>query len=249
MPRLKHLTPLIGLLCLLGLWAALAHSPLVKPSLVPGPVTTGRALVLVLHDEKALGAVGDTFLRTILAFSLAAIIGVSGGLLLGVIPALRSALAFPVHFLRSIPATALIPLFIVLVGASARGALALAASGSVLIVLAYTVLGVANVSPSRIAYARTVGASQLQMLRTVMFYEALPSIVTGLRVSISLSLILTIVAEMVMGGDGLGNLISEYRLGAEYPSMYAAVTITGILGFALNQFGELVDRSLVHWAG
>lgn len=175
--------------------------------------------------------------------------GVSAGLVIGIVPFLRWSLSLPVHLIRSVPVTALIPLFIVLVGSPRTAGFGLACFGTVFVVLAYTLIGLANVSQARLLYARTAGARKGALLTKVILYEALPSIATGLRVSVSLALVLVVVAEIVMGGAGLGKAIHDFRYQANYAEMYATIALTGALGYVLNAIAEVADRTVVHWRG
>ena len=247
--RLKEALPAaVGILVILAAWTAVSLLPGRLAFFVPGPLAVASALVDEMVSSAALRALGATVARTVVAFSVSAVAGAALGLVIGTFARIRKACWFPLHFIRSVPVTALLPLFIVLSGGGGVGVLALATFGSLLIVVAYTTIGVSGVSQARILYARSAGASRAEVLRRVVFYEALPSVMAGLRVSVSLSLILVIVGELVIGADsGLGRLINDFRYRADYPSMYAAIIITGVLGYLLNELTSLAARRIVHW--
>jgi NitT/TauT family transport system permease protein len=247
--KVKESWPAIaGVLVILAAWTVVSALPYRFSFFVPGPVAVARALVARLGSSAVLRALAATVARTAAAFFVSAVVGAALGLVIGTFARVRKACWFPLHFIRSVPVTAFIPLFIVLSGGGAMGALALATFGSLLIVVAYTAIGVGAVSQTRILYARSAGASRADVLRRVVFYEALPSVMAGLRVSVSLSLILVIVGELVIGAPhGLGRLINDFRYRADYPSMYAAILITGVLGYLLNELTSLAARRIVHW--
>jgi NitT/TauT family transport system permease protein len=89
-----------------------------------------------------------------------------------------------------------------------------------------------------------------ELFRKVIFSEALPQIFSGLRVAISLSLIIVIVTEMFIGTNaGLGKRIIDAQLVYQTASMYAAILMTGLIGFVLNKAMMALENKVVHWKG
>ena len=90
----------------------------------------------------------------------------------------------------------------------------------------------------------------MQVFRKVILPGALPSIATSLRISISLALIVTIVAEMLISeAPGLGRTILDAQQVFRPSLMYAAIVLTGILGYVANKAISLIAGKLIHWEG
>jgi NitT/TauT family transport system permease protein len=155
-----------------------------------------------------------------------------------------------IDFFRSLPATALIPLALVIFSSSetARIFVVLFSCGLVLIINSAD--GVRGVNKTRIEVAEVLEASTLQKFRSVIFREALPEIFTGLRISLSLSLVLVVVSEMFIGTTiGLGKRLQEAQLFNHIAEMYGLVFITGMLGYGMNKGFTLLEQYFIHWRG
>jgi len=110
--------------------------------------------------------------------------------------------------------------------------------------------GVKNCKEARIKVAKVLKANKTAIFTKIIFPESLPHIFVGLRISISIALILVVVAEMFIGTKyGLGRLISDSHLMFRISTMYVAIFTTGILGYVLNKIFLLVETRVFHWAG
>jgi len=88
------------------------------------------------------------------------------------------------------------------------------------------------------------------MLSKVILPESLPNIFSGLRIAVSLALILVAVTEMFMGTKaGLGHVIIESQLVYRIPELYSAIILTGMIGYIINKFVLRAEKRIVHWSG
>ena len=127
------------------------------------------------------------------------------------------------EILRPIPSAAIIPVAILFLGIDERMKIAVVVFGSTLPILLNTIYGVRSVDLLLIDTGRTFNLSRLAFLRKIVIPAALPSIATGLRISLAISLILTITVEMIAGNSGLGFLILDYERSFRYAGVYAGV--------------------------
>jgi NitT/TauT family transport system permease protein len=172
------------------------------------------------------------------------------GLLLGYSKAIYESMEVVVDFFRSIPVFCLFPLFLVFFGIGDTAKICTAAWSSSFIILVNTMYGVRNSTKTRRMVAQTMGATKVQILCEVIVPDALPDIVVGMRNGLSLALIVVVVTEMFMGTRfGLGREIFDASMVYQIPRMYAAILVTGLLGYALNKIFVLIERRVVHWAG
>ena len=103
---------------------------------------------------------------------------------------------------------------------------------------------------ARILAARVMGASKWQVFRTVMFFESLPQTFVGLRMAVSLALVVIIVAEMFIGStNGMGHRIIDAQQVFDLQQMYASILMTGMIGYGFNVLFLTVEKHAVHWAG
>jgi NitT/TauT family transport system permease protein len=242
--------PALGPIVLFVLWDLVVRAGLIKVILLPTPWATLQALFTGLAGGPLLLDFGMTVLRTLEAFTIAAVVGVPLGVLLGSNEKAYRSVEFLIDFFRSTPSSALIPLFLLIFGVSDINKVAIAAFGAWLIVLFNSAYGVINARKQRVMAARVMGASRWQVFKDVLIWESLQPSFVGLRSAVSMALVIVIVAEMFIGSDtGLGHRIIDAQQVLNVKSMYAAILAAGALGYALNILFLIAERRIVHWSG
>jgi ABC-type nitrate/sulfonate/bicarbonate transport system permease component len=113
--------------------------------------------------------------------------------------------------------------------------------------LIQTYYGMHDVDPVTVDTARSFGLGRLARLRRVELPSAVGFIATGLRISLTVALILVVTAQLVIGVPGLGKDISIAQAGGDVPATYALVIATGILGWILNTAASAGERRLLRW--
>lgn len=242
--------PLLGALCLLAVWQLCSTLKLIDPFLLPAPGTMLGALFTNLRNGPLLHDFLATIERTLISLLIALVIAVPLGILLGSSDKLYRSVEFIIDFFRSTPATAVFPLFLVFFGVGDKTKIAVAAFGASLVILFNTAYGVMNARKTRLLAARVMGASKLRVLVDVTLWESLPQTFVGIRSGVSLALVIVVVAEMFIGSrDGLGHSILDSQLLFDMPKMYAAIFLSGALGYGLNAVFLSVERRFIHWGG
>jgi len=243
-------TLLVGVLIFLASWYAVSYLGLVNPVLCPPPHVVASRLWEMIVTAEVVPDVLSTLYRMAIGFGMAATIGVPLGLLIGYVRVVYEALEFMVEFFRSVPATALFPLFMLFLGIGDTAKISVVVFSAGLINIVNAAYGVKNARHSHIAAAKSMRATNGQIFLKVILPGAMPHIFAGLRTTLSLSLILVVVTEMFIGtGTGLGERIYNAHLMFRIPEMYAAIVLTGIMGYALNKVFVHFERRLVHWYG
>jgi len=235
---------------LICFWQTISYFKLVSPLFVPQPYEVLVDLFQSLVYGSMLIDTGYTLYRVLVGFSIAAVIGVPLGLLMGYSSRIYNALEFTVEFFRGIPTTALFPLFLLVFGIGDEAKFAVTAWGAGLVILINSMYGVHLGKELRVRVAKTMKVKGFELFSKVIFPEALPQIFSGFRVAISLSLIIVIVTEMFIGTNaGLGKRIIDAQLVYQTADMYASILMTGTIGFILNKIMLFIENRVVHWKG
>jgi ABC-type nitrate/sulfonate/bicarbonate transport system permease component len=243
-------TPALGAIGFIALWALIAALELIDPILLPSPQASAVAIWEGFIGGSLIGDTIITIRRTLLAFAIAVGVCVPLGLALGSSVRVYRSLEFVIDFFRSTPASALFPLFLVILGVGESTKVAVAAFGAGLLILFNTAYGVMNARKTRQAAARVMGASPLRVMVGVTLLESLPQTLVGMRAGVSFSLVIVIVAEMFIGStDGLGQRVINAQSIFNMPEMYATIFSAGVLGYGLNLIFILIERRFVHWGG
>ncbi|ERK08770.1 MAG: ABC transporter permease [Pantoea sp.] len=246
----RRLLPLIGPLLLFLLWQTAVSAKWLNPVLLPSPGETLGYLFSALADGSMNQDIGDTLYRTLMAFVVAAVIGVPLGVMLGSSERLYRSVEFLVDFFRSTPSSALIPLFMLIFGITDTNKIAIAAFAAVLVILFNSAYGVMNAKKTRIMAAQVMGVSRWHVFKDIMLMESLPQTFVGLRTGVSMALVIVIVAEMFIGSEtGLGHRIIDAQQLFNIKDMYASILITGAFGYLLNLGFLLIEKRCVHWSG
>ncbi|MEK6902047.1 MAG: ABC transporter permease [archaeon] len=217
---------------------------------MPNPIDVLMEFSTLVQNGQLFEDAAATIGRTLIGFFIACGIGIPLGLLMGYSDRIYSALEFLVEFFRSIPATALFPFFLLLFGIGDESKIALAAWTAGLVLVVNSMYGVHLGKELRIRAARTMRVSQKDLFVKIIFPEALPQIFNGMRIGISLSLIIVVVAEMFIGTtSGIGHRIVDAQLAYRVPEMYVFILLSGVIGFVLNRTFIHIENRVVHWKG
>ena len=189
--------------------------------------------------------VGWTALRGLGSFLIALPVGLLFGLSIAKAGILRPPLGATMDFLRSTPATALVPVFLLIFGPGTESKVAAGAFTGALSVALAVAVGIQNLDGDRRVVADLIG---LKGFRRVFLYElpeALPAMFVGIRSAVSLAFILVIVAEMLIGSEsGLGHVIMDMSYTDDVPAVYGAIVCSGALGYLANEAVSIVERAL-----
>ena len=188
-----------------------------------------------------------TLNRFLQGYLLAASIAVILGTVLGYFRLAHSLFEAVIEFLRPMPSVAIIPVAILLLGIGDAMIVAVTVYASVWPVLINTIDGVRNLERTLIDTGRTFGLNRRKILWLVVLPAAAPYIVTGLRISLSIALILVTTAEMIAGSRGLGFFILDQERSMNASNMYAGVILVAGLGYLLNRLFVVCEGCLMNW--
>jgi sulfonate transport system permease protein len=198
-------------------------------------------------DERVGSDLAPSLGRFAAGFLIAAVAGVVVGTLLGLVTWLRRGTRPLTELLRSVPPPLLFPLALVVFGVGDDSKVALIALGSVWPVLLNTVDGVRSVDPEILDVARTFRIRPWVRVSRFVLPAASPKIMAGLRIALSVALLLMVVSEMRGGTNGLGFQIRYAQRSFDTADAYAGVIVIGVVGLVVNLAFMAVERRLMRW--
>ncbi len=236
----------IGIIFILAFWLLLSNS--VSDLFLASPADTIYTIILLFKSGNVFPVLFVSLSRVLFAIFFGSVLGILCGLVLGSYPSLYSFVEIPIDFFRSIPNAALYPLFLIVFGIGNPAKLATASWAVFLLMLVSTSYGVKTVKNLKIDVCKVFGASKLQTFWWVKWRESMPHILAGLRVSVSIALVVVVMTEMFFGTTiGLGREIYNASLIFAMPELYAWILITGFVGYILNKLIAKTEKRLIHW--
>ncbi|WP_121012429.1 ABC transporter permease [Saccharothrix australiensis] len=207
---------------------------------------SGPAERLFLTDA-VFDHVLPSFGRLLAGWGIAAVFGIALGVSLG-----RSATAMQfagplLTFLRSIPPPALVPVFLLVFNIGTQMQLATIVFGVLWPILLNSVDGARGVDATKYETSAVFRIPKAQWVLGVVLPAAAPKIFAGLRVSLSLSLVLMVVSELVGTDNGIGSQLLIAQREFDFPDMWAGIVLLGVLGYALNTVLLAFERQALAW--
>lgn len=245
--RAEQLSGLGFLLVLLAMWELAARAELVNPLIIP-PLSRVLAVFwdLFLSGEMPM-QIAVSMKRAAVGYGLAGAVFIPLGIVMGLSRPIHRALEVIVEMLRPIPPPVVIPVALLFFGLEDEMKIFVIFFSCAWPILLNTIDGARSVDPVLLNTARTFRLPRLKTIRQIVLPAASPQIMTGLRVSLPITLILVVISEMVGSTDGIGYFILDSQRRFRVPQMYAGMVALAVLGYALNQLFNLLHRQLLAW--
>jgi NitT/TauT family transport system permease protein len=234
---------------LLGFLAAwqLASGRLIPKMFVSDPVSIGTTIAQWIQDGSLWNHVTTSLITLLIGYVLGATIGIAAGFLLGLMRFADRTLAPFIAALYGLPKVALLPLFVIFLGIGIESKVALVAVVVAFLLFYNTRDGVRDIDPDLIDSLRLLGATQLEILRKVLFPAALPWIYTGLRVAVGYALTTTVVGEVLSSNRGMGYLIESSAGRFNSAGVFAAVVVLVVLSLIITATLSRMELSSSRW--
>ncbi len=211
------------------------------------PVPTWASLVEGLQQGDLFKFTLGTVWRMLLGWGLACALGVALGALIGISATARAWIQPTLEFIRPLPASAVMPLAISIFGLSPSMVLAVVAFGAMWPVLLATVHGFAHVHVRLTEVAQALGLSRLAFVTQIGLPNALPDILSGMRLSMTVALIVAVVGEMLASQTGLGQAILLAARSFRASELFAGIVLLGGIGFVSNALLALAEHRLLKY--
>jgi ABC-type nitrate/sulfonate/bicarbonate transport system permease component len=232
-------------------WADWRHSAFFPPPSAIGAQMyhlwfSGPASHLSL-TSSAIGNILPSLGRIAVGLGIAVAVGAPLGIAIGRSAAVSGYLDPLLHFGRSLPPVALVTVFIAAFKLGDQMEVAFIAFGTIWPILVNTIDGARTVDPLQVETARVFRLSARQRLTKLIVPATLPKFFAGLRISLSLSLVLMVVAELTGSTDGIGYLMDNASNSYEMTEVWAGIVLLGILGYGLNAALLGVEHHVLAW--
>ena len=238
-----------SMVLLLGIFAAWQLlTGLFHPLYFPPPA---RIAVVIGRDWLSWSGlqtqVFPSLMRVTLGWALAAVVGITLGVAIGLVRGLGGYVYPLIHFARAVPPPVVLPVFLILFGIGNDMKVFFVAFGVVWPVLINSIKGVQSVDPTQVETARVYGIHGLRRLTHVVLPAALPEIFAGLRISLSLSFVLMVISEMIAASGGVGFQILHSQAVFNILNMWAGMVVLGIGGVVFNAALTAVEAHVLRW--
>lgn len=242
---------LLSILAGLAVWE-LAARTLIDPYFLP-PVSAVFLGLIDLHERGLLlRHISISMFRILAGWLLGSLVAIPIGLMVGSFGVAKKIVDPYIHFLRFIPAIALVTLFIVWFGVGEASKILLVMYATAFIVMINTATGVVTIHPNKRLAAKTFGATDLQVFWRVIVPATMPAIYVGMRLALASSFLVIVAVEMLAAESGLGYLIWTSKLYFKIDWMFAGIFLLGMFGlatdFAWKSFGRLALKRYVRAA-
>lgn len=227
------------------LWQYLSfiyHSPF-----FPSFIDTVNAVYKSVIIDNLLFCILLSVFHSTLALSIAIIISIPIGIIIGRNIVLFNLFMPLINFLRPIPSSAIIPLGIIILGIGFKMKLFVIIFGCSWPILINTIDGVRGIEPMFLKTSNVLGFTSSKILTRIVIPATLPSIFTGIKISLAISFILTITVEMIVGTQGIGYFIIDKERSFMFPEMYGGIICLGVIGLLFNNLFMICDRYINKW--
>jgi ABC-type nitrate/sulfonate/bicarbonate transport system permease component len=228
-------------------WEALAASGAVTPFQLPRlSAVIARIWADAVAGDLALNT-ALTLYRALVGFVIAAFAGVVLGMAMSRNAAVRWLFDPIVSVGFPMPKIAFLPVVMLWLGVYDLSKIAMVVLDAIFPVVTATIAGIAGVDRHLLWSARNMGASNREMLWQIVLPAASPEIMTGLQVALPIALIVAVVAEMLMGGYGLGGAMVHASRFADSRGVFAGIVEIAVVGYLLVKAMSLLRRRLLIW--
>ena len=228
-------------------WKLVADARLVNPMFLPGPERAFSSLRGWIVTGELWEPLAKTVWRMFAGWIAASVLGVLLGATIASSNGAQALFAPSAEFLRPLPASAVLPPAVLLLGLTDTMIVSVIAFGAIWPILLGAIHGFRAIDPRLLEVARMLGFSRIGRVLRFQLPNALPEIFAGMRVSLALALILAVVAEMLSSQPGLGHVILVAARSFRSADIFAGIFVLGVLGFLSNSLMQRLEAYLLRW--
>lgn len=228
-------------------WSVLSYGGYVQPHFLPTPGKVVDAAIKMAVDGELFKHIYISVYRVVMGFLLAAVIGVPLGILMGSLRIVEGLFEPIIGFIRYLPASAFIPLFILWIGLGEAEKIAVIFFGTFFQMVLMVMDVTKNVPTELIDVAYTLGATRFSVFRKVILPASLPGIVDTLRITFGWAWTYLVVAEIVGALSGLGFMIMQASRFLASEKILVGIIVIGLLGMITDLLFKGLYNIMFPW--
>lgn len=232
---------------LLLVWELLSRLEVLPSSSFPPASSTLLRLGELSLSSSFWAAVGNTLQGTAIGLLFVCLVGIPLGFLMGRVHWIDRSTLLIIEFLKPIPPVALLPLALLFYGPTLTMKSVLVFLGALWPLLIQITYAARAFDPTQMDMARSYRLSFAKKARFIFLPSLMPYALTGLRISISIGLVIAVVAELIGGARGMGQEIAIAQNTAALTTMYSYIIATGLLGLVINGLFAMLSKPLLFW--
>lgn len=238
---------IIGFLLVFIGWSALTYSGVVSQLFLPTPTMTVKSAITLFTQLNFTHDIAITIIRVLSGFILSAVIAVPLGILIGTYKPFEALIEPLMSFIRYLPASAFIPLFILWIGVNEVQKIAVIFMGSFFQLILMVAVATKSVQKDMIDVSYTLGTSKTAVLWRVILPASMPSIVDSLRLILGWAWTYVIVAELVGASSGIGYMIIQSQRMLSTSNIFVGILTIGLIGLIFDYCFKVLYRILFSW--
>ncbi|MBW4080711.1 ABC transporter permease [Paenibacillus sp. S150] len=229
------------------LWQLLGHYGVISEMLFPTPYTIVQAFAALAVSGDLWMHLRISLVRVVAGFLLGGILGLVLGIIVGLFRKSERLLDPSLQMIRMIPSLAVVPLFILWFGIGEESKVLLIAKSAFFPLYINVFMGIRNVDNKLFEVSRVLGFSRLKQTVKLVLPAALPNIFLGLRLSLGLSWLGLVVAELIASTSGIGYMMSDARQFADTPVVFVGIITFAVCGLLSDILVREAERRLLGW--
>jgi len=246
-PRDRPWAAVATLLVLIGFWQAGSSFGLIPDLFLPSPAGIVRALISLSISGELWAHLSASLLRLAVGWTAGTVAGIALGVGVGLFTPLRSPGMAVVSALFPIPKIALVPLFIIWFGIGEGSKFATIGFGVFFPTVIGTAGAVDNLSRSLIRMGQSFGLSRWAIVRKIVLPGALPAILSNMRITAAIAIVLLVAAEMIGARRGIGAFVLAEGNLYDMDGLLAGIVVLSVLGLVVSWGISRVERALLGW--
>ncbi|WP_432825898.1 ABC transporter permease [Dactylosporangium sp. CA-092794] len=242
-----RLRQVLAVVVAIALWAAVCASGWISRDALPTPAQVADSLREAFATRGFWTDVGETLRGAVAGLLLAAVAGIPLGLVTGTFAAAERSSRLLVDILRSFPVIALLPVFLLVMGAKPEMKITVVFIACVFPIFLQAQYGARDVPPTIQETAHSFRIPRLLRFRKVVLPSATPSIMTGVRFAATTSVLVALGTELLSTLPGMGHTIAASQQNGNSPRAFAYIVAAGFVGWTINSVSERLERRLLRW--
>lgn len=238
---------IVFLIVIFGLLEFITRTPLVNAAVVPSPSAVADTFVRMFLAGTFWVPLGQTLVLLAAGYGLGCLFAIVLGILMGAFRPVYDLFEPITELIRPIPKPALLPAFMLFLGLGAPMKISLVALSAFFPVLINAIQGARAIDPTMVNMARTFGHGRIAILWRILLPATAPYIFAGMRISLGISIVVVVLAEMLASSGGVGSSLVDMQHQFFVKQTYAWVLVLALLGLALNGIFTFIERRVTFW--